>query len=142
MPKPILNAPAANAAKLELLRQHFPQAVETDAQGRIRINAEALQLALDPSNPAGIQVEEDGYELRWVGKREAYHTQALYLVVETKSYDSEAEIPTKEQWKIASAKKFFAALGSLPELQQNKVQIHYQTKINGEALAQLISSIK
>ena len=74
MPKPILNAPAANAAKLELLRQHFPQAVETDAQGRIRINAAALQLAIDPSNPAGVQVEEDGYELRWVGKREAYHS--------------------------------------------------------------------
>ncbi len=31
-------------------------------------------MALDPSNPAGIQVEEDGYELRWVGKREAYHS--------------------------------------------------------------------
>ena len=74
MPKPILNAPAANAAKLELLRQHFPQAVETDAQGRIRINAAVLQLAIDPANPAGIQVEEDGYELRWVGKREAYHS--------------------------------------------------------------------
>ncbi|MBK5205937.1 MAG: site-specific DNA-methyltransferase, partial [Polaromonas sp.] len=33
--------------------------------------------AIDPSNPAGIQVEEDGYELRWVGKREAYHNAFL-----------------------------------------------------------------
>ncbi|GBU14655.1 site-specific DNA-methyltransferase [Polaromonas sp.] len=74
MTEPILNAPTPNAAKLELLRQHFPQAIETDAQGRIRVNASALQLALDPVNPAGIQVEEDGYELRWVGKREAYHS--------------------------------------------------------------------
>ena len=74
MSNPILNAPAPNALKLELLRQHFPQAIETDAQGRIRINAAALQLALDPANPAGIQVEEDGFELRWVGKREAYHS--------------------------------------------------------------------
>ena len=57
-----------------MLRQHFPQAIETDAQGRIRINASALQLALDPANPAGVQVEEDGFELRWVGKREAYHS--------------------------------------------------------------------
>ena len=73
MPNPILNAPTPDQLKLELLRQHFPQAVETDAQGRIRINAAALQLAVDPANPAGIQVEEDGYELRWVGKREAYH---------------------------------------------------------------------
>ena len=77
MPTPILNAPTPDQLKLELLRQHFPQAVETDAQGRIRINAAALQLAIDPSNPAGIQIEEDGYELRWVGKREAYHSAFL-----------------------------------------------------------------
>ncbi|MGD9774916.1 site-specific DNA-methyltransferase [Diaphorobacter sp.] len=74
MPQTILDTPTPNAHKLELLRQHFPGAVEADAQGRIRINAAALQLAVDPSNPAGVQVEEDGYELRWVGKREAYHT--------------------------------------------------------------------
>ena len=70
----ILNAPTPNQLKLDILRAHFPQALETDADGRIRINAAALQLALDPSNPAGVQVEEDGYELRWVGKREAYHS--------------------------------------------------------------------
>ena len=51
----------------------FPQAVEVDNQGRIRVNPAAIQLALDPANPAGVRVEEDGYELRWVGKREAYH---------------------------------------------------------------------
>ena len=73
-PAPLLDAPSPAAQKLELLRQHFPQAVEVDAQGRIRINAAQLQQALDPANPAGIQVEEDGFELRWVGKREAYHS--------------------------------------------------------------------
>jgi adenine-specific DNA-methyltransferase len=71
---PILSAPTPNQLKLEILREHFPQAVEVDAQGRICINAASLQQALDPSNPAGIQVEEDGYEMRWVGKREAYHS--------------------------------------------------------------------
>ena len=74
MPNPILNAPTPNQLKLDILREHFPQALETDDQGRIRINAAALQLAIDPSNPAGLQVEEDGFELRWVGKREAYHS--------------------------------------------------------------------
>ena len=72
--QPILNALTPDQQKLEVLRQHFPQAIEVDSSGRIRINAAALQLAVDPSNPAGIQVEEDGYELRWVGKREAYHS--------------------------------------------------------------------
>jgi adenine-specific DNA-methyltransferase len=70
----ILSALTPNQQKLEILRQHFPQAIEVGTDGHIRINAQALQLALDPSNPAGIQVEEDGYELRWVGKREAYHS--------------------------------------------------------------------
>lgn len=74
MPKQSLFQAASPAAhKLEALRQLFPQAVEVDTDGRVRVNAALLQLALDPANPAGIQVEEDGYELRWVGKREAYH---------------------------------------------------------------------
>ena len=72
--QPLLSAPIPNQQKLEILREHFPQAIEVDSEGHIRINAAALQIALDPSNPAGIQVEEDGYELRWVGKREAYHS--------------------------------------------------------------------
>jgi hypothetical protein len=71
MATPILNTPTPNQQKLEVLRQLFPQAVETDANGRIRVNAAQLQLALDPANPAGTQVEEDGYELRWVGNRYA-----------------------------------------------------------------------
>ncbi|OYT94063.1 MAG: site-specific DNA-methyltransferase [Burkholderiales bacterium PBB3] len=74
MSKPIFTTPSPAAHSLEVLRQHFPQAIETDAQGCIRINAAALQIAIDPANPAGVQVEEDGFELRWVGKREAYHS--------------------------------------------------------------------
>lgn len=74
MSQPLLNAATPDQHKLDILRQHFPGAVETDAQGHIRISAAALQLAVDPSNSAGVQVEEDGYELRWVGKREAYHS--------------------------------------------------------------------
>ena len=92
---------------------------------------------IDIPTPAGKYNPDFGYVIARNGA-----AQALYLVVETKGYDSEAEIPVREQWKIASAKKFFAALRSLPELQQKNVQIHYQTKINGEKLAQLISAIE
>jgi adenine-specific DNA-methyltransferase len=74
MTQPFFPAPPSNADKLELLRQHFPGALDTDSQGHIRINAAALQLAIDPAARDGVQVEEDGYELRWVGKREAYHS--------------------------------------------------------------------
>jgi adenine-specific DNA-methyltransferase len=72
-PVPFFAAPSPAAQKLEALRQLFPQAVEVDDTGRIRVNTAAIQLALDPGNPADLRVEEDGYELRWVGKREAYH---------------------------------------------------------------------
>ena len=74
MPFPIFNTPSHAAQSLELLRKHLPQALEADAQVRILINAAALQLAVDPANHAGVQIEEDGFELRWVGKREAHHS--------------------------------------------------------------------
>ncbi|MDN3545516.1 site-specific DNA-methyltransferase [Kinneretia asaccharophila] len=70
----MLKAPSPAAIKLELLRELFPQALETAPDGSVRVNAAAIQQALDPANPGGIRVEEDGYELRWVGKREAYHS--------------------------------------------------------------------
>lgn len=78
-----------------------------------------------------------GYAISQDGK-----AQALYLVVETKGYDSKSDISVKEKWKIDSARQFFKALQNLPELKEKGVQIHYQTKINGEHLAQLISSMK
>jgi adenine-specific DNA-methyltransferase len=71
---PIFDIPSPAAQKLELLRELFPAAVQTDEHGHITVSAAAIQQALDPANPAGIRVEEDGYELRWAGKREAYHT--------------------------------------------------------------------
>lgn len=72
--QPFFTAPSPAARKLELLRELFPQAVGTDAAGHVTVSAAAIQQALDPANPAGIRVEEDGYELRWAGKREAFHT--------------------------------------------------------------------
>ena len=73
MKTPILPPDASPAHKLEALRQIFPEAVQSDPDGRIRVNPAGIQMALDPGNTAGVRVEEDGYELRWVGKREAYH---------------------------------------------------------------------
>ena len=71
---PLLHTPSPAAHKLELLRQLFPQAVQTDPDGSVRVDAAQIQRTLDPANAQGIRVEETGYELRWVGKQEAYHT--------------------------------------------------------------------
>ena len=70
-PRPLFTQPSPAAARLEVLRQHFPECLETAQDGTLRINPHKLQMAF---NPAAVQVEEDGYELRWAGKREAYHS--------------------------------------------------------------------
>jgi adenine-specific DNA-methyltransferase len=69
--RPVFDRPSLAQQNLQLLLKHFPQAIEADEQGRWRINAQQLQLALDPAQ-ADVRAE-DGYELRWVGKKEAYH---------------------------------------------------------------------
>ena len=61
--------------------------------------------------------------------------QALYLVVETKGYDSELQIPEQERQKIDSAKRFFEAL------QSQGVPVRYRTKINGQKLGQLLAEV-
>ena len=102
--QPILNALTPDQQKLEVLRQHFPQAIEVGTDGHIRINAAALQLAVDPSNPAGIQVEEDGYELRWVGKREAYHSACSLSSIEIKI------TPSSLSMSLASSRRGYIKL--------------------------------
>ncbi len=80
--------------------------------------------------PAGKYNPDFGYVIRRAGA-----TEALYLVVETKGYDNEAEVPERERWKIQSARRFFAAL------QAQGVPVKYETKINHEQLAQLIDHL-
>ncbi|MDO5653696.1 MAG: site-specific DNA-methyltransferase [Brachymonas sp.] len=98
-PRPMFDQPSIAAGKLELLRQHFPDALETGADGKLRINAHKLQLAFDP---AAALVEEDGYELRWAGKREAYHSAFVPpekivqpLPDESKNWDSTGNLLIK-----------------------------------------------
>ncbi len=56
--------------KIQLLQENFPGVVEEDEEtGGYNINADKLQQILDPSKT---KIVEDGYELRWVGKKVAY----------------------------------------------------------------------
>jgi type III restriction enzyme len=80
--------------------------------------------------PAGKYNPDFGYVIRRAGA-----TEALYLVVETKGYDTEADIPEREHWKIQSARRFFAALKA------QGIPVKYETKINHAHLAQLIDSL-
>ena len=108
-----------------------------DESNQTRVTVFAKLPKIDIPTPAGKYNPDFGYAIAQDGK-----AQALYLVVETKGYDSRSEIPVKEKWKIDSARQFFKALQDLPELKEKGIQVRYETKINGERLAQLISSMK
>lgn len=80
---------------LALFLKNFPGVVSTDEQGELVINTDKLKLALDPK----VRFEENGYELNWVGKKEAYHTayakQAKILKplqADSKLLDPDAEL--------------------------------------------------
>lgn len=64
--------------------------------------------------------------------------KSLYLVVETKGYDTEAEIPDPEKIKIAAAKKFFEAL----KAKETGIAINYKTKINNQELVDLLGEVQ
>lgn len=108
-----------------------------DESNQTRVTVFAKLPKIDIPTPAGKYNPDFGYVITQDGT-----AQALYLVVETKGYDDRNAIPIKEKWKIDSAKQFFKTLQNLPELEEKGIQIHYQTKINGEALAQLIAGMK
>ncbi|HHH19427.1 MAG TPA: hypothetical protein ENK86_02775, partial [Campylobacterales bacterium] len=59
-----------NDNNYQALKKLFPQAVTIDEDGKYIIDAQKLQMALDPSLA---EIREDGYGLSWVGKKEAYH---------------------------------------------------------------------
>jgi type III restriction enzyme len=80
--------------------------------------------------PTGEYNPDFGYVVQLDGK-----PQAMYLVVETKGYDAESGIATKEKRKIESARRFFAAL------KERGVPVTFETKLNQESLAQLIAQM-
>lgn len=61
----------------------------------------------------------------------------LFLVVETKGYDSFVDIGTKERLKIESAKKFFETIK-----EKKGVNVMFKTKINADALSKMIGEIR
>lgn len=67
----VLTQESINERNIALLRENFPGAIEENIDGSFTVNANKLQMLIDPKNAT---IEENGYELNWVGKKEAYHT--------------------------------------------------------------------
>lgn len=61
--------------------------------------------------------------------------KSLYLVVETKGYDSNSDIGKREDFKIQSAKHFFEALKT------KGFDVKFETKMNQDKLADIIASM-
>lgn len=64
--------------------------------------------------------------------------QKIFLICETKGYESERDIPLTEQKKIDYAKKFFQ---KLQEHLGESVKIHFKTRINTQELKDLLQNI-
>jgi adenine-specific DNA-methyltransferase len=67
--KNVIEQDSIQERNLALFLKNFPGVVSTGEEGELVINADKLKLALDPK----ARIEENGYELNWVGKKEAYH---------------------------------------------------------------------
>jgi len=65
----VIEQPTIQERNLEVFLKNFPGVVLTGEDGELVINTDKLKLALDPK----ARIEENGYELNWVGKKEAYH---------------------------------------------------------------------
>ena len=118
--------------------------VTVDESQQTEITVFAKLPKINIPTPVGNYNPDFGYALHRSkpGQPGEQSLQALYLVVETKGYDSLGDIAILERQKIDSARHFFKALQDLPELKSKGVKIHYKTKINGESLAQLIASLE
>lgn len=67
----VVKQESINERNIALLRENFPGVIEENIDGSFTVNARKLQLLIDPKKAT---IEEDGFELSWVGKKEAYHT--------------------------------------------------------------------
>lgn len=77
-------------------------------------------------------------DFAYVIKKKNGLKKKLFLIVESKGYDFESQIPKIEQRKIAYAEKFFEKLQqTLPD-----IQIVYKKRINKQELLSLIQDIK
>lgn len=118
-----------NAALMPVDSQIERDTVDESNHQQITVFAKLPRIHIP--TPVGNYNPDFGYVVSQDGK-----AQALYLVVETKGYDSEADISPRESWKMASARQFFAAL------QERGVPVRYAAKTNHTQLAQLLAQIE
>jgi type III restriction enzyme len=103
--------------------------IKQSNDARIVVFAKLPKISID--TPIGKYNPDFAYVLQQQNNKQ------VFLVIETKGYDNDNEIPQKEQDKLSVAKKFFEAL-------QNKypqTKIHFEKKINKQQLSDIIDEV-
>lgn len=97
--QPIIDTTSKQDEYIEILKKHFPSVISQLDDGSYLIDKEQLQLMVDPKN---CKIIEDGYGLKWVGKKEAYHNAYIHnnkilkpLVEDSKHFDNTKNILIK-----------------------------------------------
>lgn len=97
--QPIIDTTSKQDEYIEILKKHFPSVINQLDDGSYTIDKEQLQLMLEPKN---CKIIEDGYGLKWVGKKEAYHNAYIHnnkilkpLVDDSKHFDTTSNILIK-----------------------------------------------
>lgn len=97
--QPIIDTTSKQDEYIEILKKHFPSVINQLDDGSYTIDKEQLQLMVEPKN---CKIIEDGYGLKWVGKKEAYHNAYIHnnkilkpLVDDSKHFDTTSNILIK-----------------------------------------------
>ena len=81
------------------------------------------------------------YLIKTVSNDGTTKDNVLCLIVESKGYDSEDQIPEKEKSKIAYAKLFFECLQKDISEKQKNISIYYKKRINKQSLFDILQNI-
>ena len=68
--QPIIDTTTKQDEYIEVLKKYFPSVISRLEDGSYSVDGHQLQLMIEPKNSS---LKEDGYGLKWVGKKEAYH---------------------------------------------------------------------
>ena len=84
---------------INILKTHFPSAISQLEDGSYIIDKEQLQLMVEPKN---CKLIEDGYGIKWVGKKESYHNAYIPNnkilkpnIAESKNFDTTGNVLIK-----------------------------------------------
>ena len=112
----VIEQPTIQERNLEVFLKNFPGVVLTGEDGELVINTDKLKLALDPK----ARIEENGYELNWVGKKEAYHQAYAKQAKILQPLETDSKLPTDANFLSDTNAKILIKGDNLDALKMQK----------------------